>query len=74
LCITHLPQLAAYGDRHFHVAKQAVGRRTVTTVEELAGDERIAELARMIGTDSEIGRASVLEMMDQIERAKRAAA
>jgi len=73
LCITHLPQLAAYGDRHFHVAKQAAGQRTVTTVENLAGDERIAELARMIGTDSEIGRASVLEMMDEIERAKRAA-
>ena len=31
LCITHLPQLAAYGDRHFHVTKQIAGQRTITT-------------------------------------------
>jgi len=74
LCITHLPQLAAYGDRHFHVTKQITGQRTITNVHELAGDARIAELARMIGTESEAGRASVTEMMGEIERVKRDAA
>jgi DNA repair protein RecN (Recombination protein N) len=73
LCITHLPQLAAYGDRHFHVVKHIVDSRTVTGVHELAGDERITELARMIGTESETGRLSVEEMMAEIQRAKQPA-
>jgi DNA repair protein RecN (Recombination protein N) len=70
LCITHLPQLAAYGDRHFHVVKRIVDARTVTSVHELAGDERITELARMIGTESQTGRMSVEEMMGEIQRTK----
>ena len=52
LCITHLPQLAAYGDVHFHVAKLVVpggdaerDERTITEVHVLSGDDRIAELA-----------------------------
>lgn len=74
LCITHLPQLAAYGDRHYHVVKHIVDARTVTGVEELAGDDRVIELARMLGTESEAGRLSVLEMMAEIQRAKAPAA
>jgi DNA repair protein RecN (Recombination protein N) len=35
LCITHLPQLAAYGDDHFQVSKQPIGERTVTSVSKL---------------------------------------
>jgi DNA repair protein RecN (Recombination protein N) len=71
LCITHLPQLAAYGDVHYHVTKHVTGERTVTQVHNLAGDERVAELAVMMGADSEAGRASVLEMMREVEAAKR---
>jgi len=49
LCITHLPQIAAYADRHFTVQKHAAGRVTTTTVSLLTGDEqRIRELAEMI--------------------------
>ncbi len=70
LCITHLPQLAAYGDVHFHVAKQVVGERTITQVTRLMGDERVTELARMLGADTETGRASVLEMMQEVEHIK----
>lgn len=70
LCITHLPQLAAYGDAHFHVLKHAAGERTVTEVRALAGDDRVAELAQMMGADSEAGRASVLEMMAEVAAAK----
>ncbi len=73
LCITHLPQLAAYGDIHFHVAKHVTGDRTVTHVHSLDGDERVAELARMMGADTETGRASVAEMVTEVEAAKRAA-
>jgi DNA repair protein RecN (Recombination protein N) len=71
LCITHLPQLAAYGDRHFHVVKQVAGDRTLTAVHELIGDERVVELARMIGAESAAGRQSVVEMLAGVEEAKR---
>lgn len=72
LCITHLPQLAAYGDVHFHVSKHVVGERTVTRVRRLEGDERIAELARMLGADTGAGRASVMEMLRDVEKTKSA--
>ncbi len=72
LCITHLPQLAAYGDSHFHVSKEAAGDRTRTVVQSLAGDERVIELARMMGADSESGRASVQEIMGQVRQVKQA--
>jgi DNA repair protein RecN (Recombination protein N) len=70
LCITHLPQLAAYGDDHFHVSKHVVGDRTVTAVDRLENEQRIDELARMMGTDSEAGRASATEMIAEVARAK----
>ncbi len=70
LCITHLPQLAAYGDAHFHVLKHAAGERTVTEVRSLDGAARVAELAQMMGADSEAGRASVIEMMAEVADAK----
>lgn len=49
LCITHLPQIAAYGDSHFHIHKELLHNRTVTQVEQLDEQGRIAELASMIG-------------------------
>ena len=70
LCITHLPQLAAYGDAHFHVAKHIAGERTVTEVRSLAGEERVTELAQMMGADSAAGRTSVIEMMAEVLDAK----
>jgi DNA repair protein RecN (Recombination protein N) len=70
LCITHLPQLAAYGDDHFHVSKHLAGDRTVASVDRLEGDHRIGELARMMGTESEAGRASVTEIMAEVEWVK----
>lgn len=48
LCITHLPQIAAFADRHYRVEKKARSGRTTTTVVELSEDERIEELARML--------------------------
>ena len=49
LVITHLPQLAAWGDSHYRVAKQTRDGRTTTTVARLEGDARVAELAHMLG-------------------------
>lgn len=48
-CITHLPQVAAYGQAHFLVSKQVAGERTVTQVERLKNDRRVEEIARMMG-------------------------
>ncbi len=49
LCVTHLPQLAAFGDQQFAVRKGVDGGRTTTRVEPLAGEARLAELAQMLG-------------------------
>ncbi len=49
--VTHLPQLAGYGDSHFHVSKQQTSTgRTMTLVESLDTPGRIKELAAMLGT------------------------
>jgi len=49
LCITHLPQVAAAAHRQFAVTKAFDGQRTTTEVGGLDGEERVAELARMLG-------------------------
>jgi len=49
LCVTHLPQIAAYADQHFHVEKTELGGRTETHVRRLSPAARKDELARMLG-------------------------
>jgi len=49
LAITHLPQVAAFADLHLRVEKSVHEGRTATVVERLAGEERVAEVARMLG-------------------------
>jgi DNA repair protein RecN (Recombination protein N) len=65
LCITHLPQIAAYGGTHFRIAKGVKRGRTVTEVERLTPQDRETELARMIGGAdvSRTVRASAREML-----------
>ncbi|HEX4007535.1 MAG TPA: DNA repair protein RecN [Acidobacteriaceae bacterium] len=48
LCVTHLPQIAAFADQHFLIEKQEKQRRTQTSVRLLASAERAEEIARMI--------------------------
>jgi len=48
-CVTHLPQLAAFGDQHLLVRKTIVGDRTITEVQTLSGEQRVEELAQMMG-------------------------
>ncbi|HEY3174949.1 MAG TPA: DNA repair protein RecN [Candidatus Polarisedimenticolia bacterium] len=52
LCVTHLPQIASFADRHFRITKRAAGARTRAEVEQLDAAGRVEELARMLG-DSE---------------------
>lgn len=52
LCITHSAPVAAYGQKHFAIDKQVVGERTLTRVKLLDEQERIQELARMLGGES----------------------
>ncbi|MCK9196969.1 MAG: DNA repair protein RecN, partial [Syntrophales bacterium] len=59
LCITHLPQIACFGDRHYLVTKAIAGDRTLTTVQVLSEEERIEEITRML---------SGLEMTDTTRR------
>jgi DNA repair protein RecN (Recombination protein N) len=51
--ITHLPQIASRADHHLLVLKGEVDGMTRTALEELDGDERVRELARMLGGDPE---------------------
>lgn len=48
LCITHLPQIASFGDRHFLIEKREANGRTKTGVRALEGQERTEEIARML--------------------------
>lgn len=66
LCVTHLPQLAAYGDRHFSVTKHVEGERTVVRVRILEGEERVRELAAMLGAPTEAGLRSAQEMLADV--------
>src|SRR5207237_2677802 len=63
LCVTHLPQLAAFGDQHFLVAKAEQHGRTETAVHPLDEAERIEELAAMLGTSGETARRSAQELL-----------
>jgi DNA repair protein RecN (Recombination protein N) len=49
LAVTHLPQVAACADHHLVVAKKLQGTRTVSTVNTVKGEQRVGEIARMLG-------------------------
>ena len=74
LCITHLPQLAAFGDEHFTVNKRVItdngDERTGTVVQRLDDTERLEELMLMLGATTEAGRQSVQEMLKEVEQVK----
>jgi DNA repair protein RecN (Recombination protein N) len=70
LCVTHLPQLASYGDIHYKVDKKVVGERTVAFVQELEMDGRLEELAQMLGTATEVTRQSAQEILKEVKKAK----
>ena len=49
ICVTHLPQIAAFGDAHYNVHKDGSGTRTLSMLNTLQGESRINELAVMLG-------------------------
>ncbi|MBL6970913.1 MAG: DNA repair protein RecN [Desulfobacterales bacterium] len=49
ICITHLPQIAKFGDHHFRIAKHVFRGRTTTSIKRLSAKDRIKEVARMLG-------------------------
>ncbi len=63
LCITHLPQVAAFGGQHFVVSKQTDGTRTWSEVYEVIGEDRIEELAAMLGGSSDVNRQAARELV-----------
>jgi DNA repair protein RecN (Recombination protein N) len=67
LCITHLPQIAAYADTHFEIDKSVDAGRTRTTVRRLDHGGRVEELARMMGGEaiSDGLRRSAREMLTE---------
>jgi DNA repair protein RecN (Recombination protein N) len=67
LCITHLPQIAAYADTHFQIDKRVDARRTSTTVRRLDHEGRVNEIARMLGgaAITEGLRGSAREMLGE---------
>jgi len=75
LCVTHLPQIAAFADHHFSVRKEIVNGRTETIVESLNESERIQELSRMLGgeTITPATRRYAVEMLDRTAKSAKAA-
>jgi DNA repair protein RecN (Recombination protein N) len=71
LCVTHLPQIASLADRHYAVRKRVVKERTLTEVVALQGEERVDEVARMLGgqTITDAARRHAREMVRQSLRA-----
>ena len=57
ICVTHLPQIAAFADAHFSVAKEVSGDRTTSRLETLNGDLRVRELAAMLAGPQYTGTA-----------------
>lgn len=66
ICITHLPQLAGFGQQHYQVLKSVSGGRTTIEVREIHGEERVEELATMLGGASEKNLASARDLLDYV--------
>jgi DNA repair protein RecN (Recombination protein N) len=71
LVVTHLAQLAGFADRHYRVEKRVEGKRTVTMITPLLDeDERVIELAAMLGTSGDSGRQSARELIFEAQTHK----
>ncbi|PDW05004.1 DNA repair protein RecN [Candidatus Viridilinea mediisalina] len=66
ICITHLPQVAAFADAHYHISKLVEAERTRTSIKRLDENQRISELAAMLdGTPSEHSKANAREIIER---------
>ncbi len=67
ICITHLPQIAKFGDHHFSIAKQVINGRTITTIQPLGEKDRHREIARMLGGE-QITRTTLDHARELLEK------
>jgi len=72
LCITHLPQIAAFADTHFRVEKRTTGGRTTARVVRLSVEERVEELARMLGGArvTQTARTHAVQLLEEAAAAR----
>jgi DNA repair protein RecN (Recombination protein N) len=68
ICITHLPQIAKFGDYHFRISKHVSRGRTITSMRPLDDEERVKEIARMLG-GVEITRATLDHAHEMLDKA-----
>jgi DNA repair protein RecN (Recombination protein N) len=66
IVVTHLPQLAGYGDVHFHVSKHVISGRTSTSVTNLDVSGRINELVDMLGTKGDSAMSGAKAILRQV--------
>jgi DNA repair protein RecN (Recombination protein N) len=66
ICITHLPQIAKFGDHHFSISKHVSDGRTKTNIKRLNHEERVKEIARMLGGEK-ITKATVDHAREMLE-------
>ncbi|WP_321372301.1 DNA repair protein RecN [uncultured Desulfuromusa sp.] len=69
LCVTHLPQVAAFADHHYRVAKEEKNGRTTTSLLLLDTEARIAEMARML-SGSQVGSQTFVHARELIESSR----
>jgi len=67
-CVTHLPQLAAFGDEHYQVQKLIQGNRTLTRIERLEGEPQLLELSQMLG---EVGEGTIRSAHELMQVARK---
>ncbi|QBD81868.1 DNA repair protein RecN [Ktedonosporobacter rubrisoli] len=71
ICITHLPQIAAFADTHYNVSKHIIEDRTVTVVTELRPEQRSKEIAHIMGGSvTELSMKSAEEMLSRTQQWK----
>ncbi|MEY3645410.1 MAG: hypothetical protein RL127_118 [Bacteroidota bacterium] len=63
IAITHLPQIAAAGAHHWYVYKDHAGEKTVSSLRELSGEDRVDEIAKMIG-----GSQGYVELKENVRK------
>ncbi len=69
LCVTHLPQVAAFADHHYRVAKGEKAGRTATELRQLDSEERVQEMARMLG-GAKIGENTLVHARELIDSSR----
>ncbi len=71
ICVTHLPQIAAFGDAHYNVAKDVQGERTMTQVRQLTYEQRTIEIGQMLGGSlTDTSRRNAEELLQRADEMK----